>query len=73
MGVQNVYNKVVITTESKSFYFDLHNDADNNLKRVTDSIIKHNELLAQHTIKSAIRQLLSTYKPGNNIHEHGKL
>ena len=37
-----------------------------------DSIIKHNELSAEHTIKSDIRQLLPKYKTGNDIHEHIK-
>ena len=31
-----------------------------------------NEFLAEHAIKNEIRQLLSKYKHGNNIHEHRK-
>ena len=49
----------------------LHRDVK-NLKHESDSVIKHDELLAKHTIKKQIRQLLSKYKHGNNIHEHGK-
>ena len=37
--------KLVITTESKTFYFDLPKHADNNLKFKTYFIIKHNKLL----------------------------
>ena len=32
MAVHIVYNKSLITTETKPFYFDLSNDAENNLK-----------------------------------------
>ena len=38
-------------TKPKTFYFDLPKDAGINLKCVIYSIIKHNELLAEHTIK----------------------
>ena len=64
--------KLVITTEPKAIHFHLSKNVDNNLKHETDLIIKHNDLLAVHTIKNKIRQLLSKYKHGNNIHEHGK-
>ena len=47
-------------------------DADNNLANEIDSIIKHNELLVEHTIKKEVRQLLPKYKHGNRIHEQGK-
>ena len=33
-----------------------------NLNDEIDSIIKHNERFAEHTIKKEIRQLLSKYK-----------
>ena len=66
-------NKLAITTEPKTFNFHLPKDASINLKDEIYSLIKHNELLAEHTIKNEIRQLLSNYKHGNNIHEHGKL
>ena len=42
-------NNLVITTEPKTFCFDLSKDVDNNLEHETDSIIKHNEILAEHT------------------------
>ena len=29
-------------------------------------------IIADHTIKYEVRQLLSKYKYGNDIHEHGK-
>ena len=32
-------------------------------------VIKYNEVLAKHKIKNEIRQLLSKYDHGNNIHE----
>ena len=63
-------NKLVIT-ESKTFHLDLRNDAGIGLKRKIYSIIKHNQRLVEHTIKSEVRQLLSKYKHGNDIHEHG--
>ena len=65
-------NKLVITTESKRFHFDLSKDAGINLKHEIYSIINHNEHLAEHTIKNEIRQLLSNYKHGIIIHEHCK-
>ena len=36
------------------------------------SIIKYNEPLTENTIKNEIRQLLSKYKYGKDIHGHGK-
>ena len=42
---------LVITTESKTFHFDVPKDAGINFKHNTYSLIKHNELLAQHKIK----------------------
>ena len=59
MGVYIVNNKLVITTEPKSFCFDLPIDADNNLELEIDSITKHNELLAELAMKNGVRQLLS--------------
>ena len=43
-----------------------------HLKHQIYSIIKHGELLVEHTIKKEIRQLLIEYKHGNDIYEHGK-
>ena len=42
------------------------------MKHETEFIIKSNESLAENGIKKEIEQLLSKYKYGNNIHEHGK-
>ena len=41
-------NELVVTTEPKMFQFDLSTDAGINLKHEIYSIIKHNELLAEH-------------------------
>ena len=48
MGVFIGDNKLVITTERKTFHFDLHKNVDNSLKHEIDSITKHNELSAEH-------------------------
>ena len=42
----------------------------NQLLNEIDFIIKHNELLTEHTIKSKARQILMKYKQGINIDEH---
>ena len=47
--------KFIKTTESKTLHFDLPKDAGINLKHKIDSIIEHNELLAEHTIKNEVR------------------
>ena len=60
-----------ITTEPKTFHFDLLINADKNLKHEIDSHLKH-ELLAEHTIINKIRQLLSKCEHENDIHEHRK-
>ena len=62
----------IITTDPKKFCFDLPKEADNNLEHEIYSIIKHDKLLAEHTIKNEVRQLFSTYKHGHDIHEQGK-
>ena len=54
------------------FNFDWPKDVDKNLKHEIEFIIKSNESLADNKIKSEIEQLLSKYKYGNDIHEHGK-
>ena len=54
------------------FNFDWPKDVDKNLKHEIEFIIKSNESLADNKIKSEIEQLLSKYKHGNDIHEHGK-
>ena len=65
-------NKLAIITEPKTVNFDLSKDLDNNLKYEINFMIKHNKLLAEHTIKNEISQLLFKYKHGNDIHEHSK-
>ena len=65
-------NILVITTKSKTFHFDLPKHVGIKLKHEIHSIIKHNKLLSEPTIKNEIRQLLSIYKHGNDIHEHRK-
>ena len=62
-------NKFVIKIGHKPFYFDLPKKSDDNLINEIHFIIQNNELLAVHTIKKEIRQLLSKYKHGNNIHD----
>ena len=41
-------NKLIVTTEPKTFHFDLPTDAGINLKHEIYSIMKHNELLSEH-------------------------
>ena len=65
-------NKLVITTEPKTFHFDLPKDAGINLKYEIYSIIKHNQILGEYTIKNEATQVLSKYKHRNGIHEHRK-
>ena len=72
MGVHTGDIMIVITAEPKTFHFDLAKDVDINLKHETYYIIKHNELLAEHAIKNKIRQSLSKYMHGNDIHEYRK-
>ena len=72
MGVHIGDNKLVIKTKPKTFHFDLPKNVGNNLKHEICFIIKHIELLPEHAIKNEIKQLLSKYKHGNDIHEHGK-
>ena len=42
MGTNSEYIELLITTEPKTFLFDLPKDADNNLANEIDSVIKHN-------------------------------
>ena len=49
-------NKFVITTaDPETFHFDLPKDAGINLKHEIYPPIKHNEILAEHTIKTKVR------------------
>ena len=52
MGALIKCMKLAITTEPDTFHFDLPKDTDNNLAHEIDSIIKHNELSAENTIKN---------------------
>ena len=42
------------TTGHKTFNFDLPTDVEKNTKHENDSIIKHTELFAEHTIKRGL-------------------
>ena len=55
-----------------NFNFDWPKDVDENLKHKIKLIIKSNEPLAENKIKNKTEQILSKFKHGNNIHEHGK-
>ena len=48
------YIEIITTTEPKTFRLDLSKYADNNLANKIDSIIQHNELLAENTIKTTL-------------------
>ena len=52
-------NKLVIITEPTT------------IKHQIGFVIKYSKFLAQHTIKNKISQILSKYKHGKGIHEHG--
>ena len=54
MGTHVGDNKLVIIIEPKTFCFNLSKDVDNNLKQENDFIIKHNEILAEHTINTRL-------------------
>ena len=64
--------KLLIPTKPKNFDFNLPKNTGINLKNTIYSIIKHNELLAEHTIKNEVKQFLYKYKHGNDLHEHRK-
>ena len=65
-------SKFVITTEPKTFRFDLPKHAGIDLKHEIYSVIKLNKTLAEYTIKNKIRLFLSKYNHGNGIHEYEK-
>ena len=56
MGVIINDNKLVTITEPKTIHFDLPKKIDSSLKHETDFLIKHNEFLAEDTIKNEISQ-----------------
>ena len=64
----------LVIREPKIFHFnyDLPGNIEKNLKYEIDFIIKLIESLAKHKLKNKIKQTLSRYKHGNNIHEHRK-
>ena len=65
---------MIVIRELKMFYFgfDWPKDVDENRKHNIEFIIKSNESSAENKIKNEIEQVLSKYKHGNKIHEHGK-
>ena len=65
---------MIVIRDAKTFYFDFEwpKDVEMNLKHEIEYIIKINESLAENKIKNETKQLLSKYKHGNNIHQHGK-
>ena len=71
MGVHLKDNKLIIA-ELKTIHFVIPKDVCNNLKYKNDSIIKHNEVLVEHIMKSKISRLLFKSKHVNDIHEHEK-
>ena len=54
MGVHSHKNKLLIITEPTNIYFDLPPDVVTNLMQETDCMIKQNECLAEHTIKTSL-------------------
>ena len=54
--------KLLLTTEPKTFHFDLPIDVRKNLKHEINFIIKHNECLAEHTIKNNIIVQIQAWK-----------
>ena len=65
---------MIVIRDPKTFYFDFEwpKDVEMNLKHEIEYIIEINESLAENKIKNETKQLLSKYKHGNNIHQHGK-
>ena len=53
MGMITKDNKLVINNEPKTIYFDL-SMVGNNLKHEVGFIIKHHDLLAEHTIRTKL-------------------
>ena len=63
---------ILIPMKIPNFNFDWPKDVDENLKHKIKLIINSNEPLAENKIKNKAEQILSKFKHGNNIHEHGK-
>ena len=64
-------HKLVITTEPKTFNFDLSKDVYINFKHVIYSNIKK-QVLSEHITKSEVRKLFPKYKRGNYVHNFEK-
>ena len=62
---------MIVTRDPKTFFFLFA--FGKNLKHEIEFIIKSNDSLSENKVKNEIEQLLSKYKHGNNICEHGKL
>ena len=65
---------MILIRDPKTFCFNFNwpKYSDEDLKHEIEFIIKSNKSLVGNKIKNEIQQLLSKYKNGNNIHEHGK-
>ena len=65
---------MVVIRDPKTFYFDFDwpKTFHESLKHEIEFIITSNVSLVENKIKKDIEQLLSKYKHGNDIHEHGK-
>ena len=63
---------VIRDPKTFSFNFDFPKNADKNLKRDIEFIIKSNTSLVENNSKSEIEQLLLKYKHRNNIHQYQK-
>ena len=59
MKVNSGHNKVVTITKLKTFHFGLHKNFDNDLNNKIDSLIKHDEFLAENKTNNKNKQLLS--------------
>ena len=57
MGVFIEGNKVAIITQPKTIPFGLPKNVDNSLRHEINLIIKHNEFLAEDTIKAKLALL----------------
>ena len=66
---------MIVIRDPKTFCFNFAwpKDVDENLKHAIKLIINEcNKSLAENKIIKKIKQLFLKYKPGNNVHEHGK-
>ena len=65
---------MIVVRDPKTFYFDFDwpKNVGENLKHEIEFIIKSNESFVENKMKNETKQLLSKYRHGNSIHEHGK-